>query len=104
MSQNGEVIYKTDTCTSVLFEGVNIWDKSLDIYHTTDIQGHNDIMIVDCNFEYRCPKCNIEFNPKPTHGDKIVCRGCGASYEFSGACHPEPTGDTRKEVEKVLGL
>jgi hypothetical protein len=74
-----------------------IWGGIFEIYY----ESQNDFFLIFNDFKNECPKCKTPYN-KPSHGDGIVCK-CGASYEFYGALHPRPIGETRLEIEKALG-
>jgi hypothetical protein len=90
----------------IVYENVAIWDKSLTFLHRTNNYGYvyDSITIMSEEFKYKCAKCDKKFDAKPTHGDKITCSKCDASYQFFGAGHARVKDDTRREVEKVLGL
>jgi protein-arginine kinase activator protein McsA len=75
----------------------NLWGKVFQIFYVDKI----DLILIINDFKNECPKCKVEYN-KPNHGDQIVCSSCFAQFEFYGAMHPQPIGETRKEVEKAM--
>ncbi len=78
---------------------VILWGEEKIVSHLL-FSGVNALLIRN-NFEHFCPKCTTPY-PEPSHGDELTCSKCYASYEFFGALHPNPIGETRNEVDKIM--